>query len=161
MRQPHIAAAALALGLMLSGCESFELPDMPDWFNPKKPLVGERKPIFPEGVPGVQKGVPAELQQGYQPPPEPPQTAEVVEKPKPKAKAKPKPKQAAAPPPSRAATSVTIQPVARQQQPANDPAFPQPPRSAAGSQSTWPTPQQTASQPAPAQSPFPDPPPPR
>jgi hypothetical protein len=160
MRRPLIAAAALALGLMLSGCESFELPDMPDWFNPKKPLVGERKAVFPEGVPGVQKGVPPDLQQGYQPPPESsPQTAEVVEKPKPKAKPKPKPKQAAAPPPSHAATSVTIQPASRQQQPANDPAFPPPP--SAGPQSTWPTPQQTASQPAPAQSPFPPPPPPR
>ena len=37
-------------------------------FNPfgtaKKPLPGDRRPLFPEGVPGVQQGVPPELMRG-------------------------------------------------------------------------------------------------
>jgi hypothetical protein len=142
-RHPLIIASVLALGLTLSGCESFELPV--DWFNNKKPLPGERRSVFPEGVPGVPQGVPAELQQGYQPPSEPPpQAAEVEQKPKPKPK--PKPRQAAAPAqtaPSRPATSLTVQPQGQQQ---------------SGAQAPWPSPRQTASQPAPSQSPFPDPP---
>ena len=40
--------------------------DPSDWvpsdiFGTKKKLAGERKPIFPEGVPGLERGVPAEL----------------------------------------------------------------------------------------------------
>ena len=34
------------------------------WFNQKKPLPGERKAVFPEGVPGVPQGVPPEMVQG-------------------------------------------------------------------------------------------------
>ena len=149
-RQPLVIASALALGLTLSGCETL---DFPDWFNPKKPLPGERRAVFPEGVPGVPQGVPPELQQGYQPPPEPPpQTAATAapEKPKPK----PKPKQTAAPAqpaPARPATSLTVQPGGQQQFGGQQ---------QSGGQSPWPAPRQTASQPAPSQSPFPDPPPP-
>ncbi len=76
-------------------------------FDNKKKLPGERKPVFPEGVPGVTQGIPAELQKGYseqaaQPTPDPATAAvqqltaqpEAKEKPKPKhvAKSKPKPK---------------------------------------------------------------------
>ena len=44
--------------------------------------------MFPEGVPGVPQGVPPELVQGYQPPPEPvPEPPRWPRKPKPKAKA--------------------------------------------------------------------------
>src|SRR3954452_21625214 len=67
-----------------------------EWFNTKKPLPGERKAVFPEGVPGVLQGVPPDLVQGYQQPVEPVPEPRVVEE-KPKAKPKPKPKQAAAP----------------------------------------------------------------
>src|SRR5689334_18486025 len=118
-RHPLVIAAILALGLTLSGCETFE---MPDWFNPKKPLPGERRAVFPEGVPGVQSGVPLELQQGYQPPPEPPP---VVEAEKPKPKARPRPRQQLAAPaqqPQRPATAVTVQPTAQQQAPWQGPA---------------------------------------
>ena len=59
---------SLLFGLALGGCENF---DPENWFNTKKPLPGERKPVFPDGVPGVPQGVPAELARGYQPPPEP------------------------------------------------------------------------------------------
>src|ERR1700742_3487027 len=85
----------LALATMLSSCESF---DPSDWFNTKKPLPGERKEMFPEGVPGVPQGVPAELVQGYKPPAEEPPKEVAEEKPKPvKPKPKPKPKTVAAP----------------------------------------------------------------
>jgi hypothetical protein len=50
------ALLVLALGLGLSACESL------DKMNPFKekevPLAGDRKPLFPEGVPGVQFGAP-------------------------------------------------------------------------------------------------------
>lgn len=115
------AAVLLGLGLGLSGCETAGdwLADLdPFGVNKKTPLPGERKQVFPEGVPGVTQGVPPELKKGAQqtavadpsqpgtpdtaagteeaaaaaPPPKPP--------PKKKAAAKPKPKppaQAAAP----------------------------------------------------------------
>jgi hypothetical protein len=93
-RRPIVLIASLlASGIMLGGCSTF---DPTEWFNTKKPLPGERKDMFPGGVPGVSQGVPAELVEGYrEPPPPPPQVAE--EKPKPKPKPKPRPQQAAAP----------------------------------------------------------------
>ncbi|MEW6452184.1 MAG: hypothetical protein AB1490_16120 [Pseudomonadota bacterium] len=125
---------ALAAGGMLAGCESFDPDSM---FNQKKPLPGDRRAVFPEGVPGVPQGVPQELVQGYQPPAEqpPPEPAPVVEKPKPKPKrvAQPAPRpQRAAPPPQQQA-----------QQPQADQAAP------------WPAPPQQQQT---TQSPFPDPP---
>ena len=92
-RQIVLIASLLASGIMLGGCSSF---DPTEWFNTKKPLPGERKPMFPEGVPGVSQGVPPELVEGYREP-EPPPPRVVEEKPKPKPKPKPRPKQAAAP----------------------------------------------------------------
>ena len=78
----------------LGGCSTF---DPTEWFNTKKPLPGERKAMFPDGVPGVPQGVPPELVEGYQPPPEPPPTAGRRGKAEAKPKPKPRPKQAAAP----------------------------------------------------------------
>jgi hypothetical protein len=133
-RRIVLIASLLASGLVLSGCESF---DPTEWFNTKKPLPGDRKEMFPGGVPGVPQGVPPELVQGYNPPPEPVPEPLPMEKPKakpkPKPKAEPKPREAAAP-----RTSITVAP------------SPQ-----GGAQAPWPN-----SQPAPAQSqsPFPDPP---
>ena len=92
-RRIILIASLLASGIMLGGCSSF---DPTEWFNTKKPLPGERKDMFPGGVPGVAQGVPPELVEGYrEPEPPPPQVAE--EKPKPKPKPKPRPKQAEAP----------------------------------------------------------------
>jgi outer membrane biosynthesis protein TonB len=141
-RRTILTALPLALGLTLGGCESF---DPTDWFNTKKPLPGDRRDVFPGGVPGVAQGVPPELIQGGAPSPEPPPQV-VEEKPKPKAKPKPKPKpqQAAAPPPPPSARTTAGAPQPR-----------------TGNSSAWPEPQQTAGQPAPAQgaaAPFPDPP---
>lgn len=46
----------LPVALMLTGCETF------DKYNPfaekETPLPGERRPLFPEGVPGVDFGAP-------------------------------------------------------------------------------------------------------
>jgi hypothetical protein len=63
-------SAALVAGLVLplAGCESFDLTNLiPDT---KKKLPGERREVFPGGVPGVSQGVPQELVKGYQAPPE-------------------------------------------------------------------------------------------
>jgi hypothetical protein len=73
--------ALLPLTLALGGCEtssfwdsansaSDRFQDMLGSFNPfgtsKKPLPGERRAVFPEGVPGAQQGVPPELMRGNQ-----------------------------------------------------------------------------------------------
>lgn len=59
------AVLALALGLNLAACETFDLTDLiPDT---KKKLAGERKEVFPGGVPGVPQGVPQELVKGNNP----------------------------------------------------------------------------------------------
>lgn len=71
--QRLIAASILvALCGTLSGCgggnsaTSFDPMDMLDFLDQKKPLQGTRKPVFPEGVPGVAQGVPKELYKGNQ-----------------------------------------------------------------------------------------------
>jgi hypothetical protein len=80
-----LTASALSLAELLAGCESFDPTSIFDSeiFNTKKKLPGERRPVFPEGTPGVPQGVPQELVKGYQPPaePEPQQVAEEPEKP--------------------------------------------------------------------------------
>jgi len=85
-----------------------------DMFGSKKPLQGQREPLFPSGVPGASTGIPADLYKGYQAPPDQaaasldsatpitptvgsePAPAAVAEAPKPtpklKRKLKPKPK---------------------------------------------------------------------
>ena len=60
-----LAGAASAL---VSGCSNFSLdPDKLDFsiFDTKQKLSGERKEVFPGGVPGVTPGVPPELIKGY------------------------------------------------------------------------------------------------
>jgi hypothetical protein len=145
---PHhrlvLITSLLAFGVALSGCSSF---DPSEWFNTKKPLPGERKNVFPQGVPGVPQGVPPELVEGYTPPVEPvPEPLPVQEQPKAKPRPKPRPKVAAAPRPV---------PAPRQQQQTQQPAQQQ-----AGGQAPWPA-APAPSQAAPAsqsQSVFPDPP---
>lgn len=61
------AAILVALASTMGGCAStggFEPSDLLDWMDTKKKLPGERKPVFPEGVPGVQQGVPREMYRG-------------------------------------------------------------------------------------------------
>src|ERR1700694_5161762 len=67
--QRLIAATVLiALCAALAGCSggmsSFDPSDLLDWLDTKKKLPGERKPVFPEGVPGLEQGVPKNLYKG-------------------------------------------------------------------------------------------------
>lgn len=140
-----VVVAVLAAMPALAGCSSFD-PDNLDVFglSDKKKIPGDRKPVFPEGVPGVTQGVPPQYIKGNQaaaeaalaapapeaaPPPEEPK----AEPPKPKRKAAAKPKPAAAAP---------VQPVS--QQPQQQQAAPQP-----WPQGSQPAPSGTAAWPAP------------
>ena len=90
-----LLAAFVLAAPVLSGCANFD-PESLDIFGltEKKKLPGDRKPVFPEGVPGVVQGVPPQYIKGNQPPadaalvtPEPaapPPAAAPVEEPKPK-----------------------------------------------------------------------------
>ena len=67
--QRLIAASVLiALSGALAGCSggmsSFDPSDLLDFLDTKKKLPGDRKPVFPEGVPGLEQGVPKELYKG-------------------------------------------------------------------------------------------------
>lgn len=63
--QRLIAGAVLvSLAGALAGCgstSSFDPTDMFDFLDTKKKLPGDRKPVFPEGVPGLEQGVPKDL----------------------------------------------------------------------------------------------------
>ena len=93
--------AVLAFALALAGCDSFDpLDKFQEWDilgQNKTPLKGERKEVFPSGVPGVPQGVPPDMVKGYQPPPEEPPPV-VQAKPEKKAKKKAEKSAAAAPP---------------------------------------------------------------
>jgi hypothetical protein len=61
------ASVLIALSGALAGCGSmsnWDPMDMLDFLDTKKKLPGDRKPVFPEGVPGLQQGVPKELYKG-------------------------------------------------------------------------------------------------
>lgn len=46
---------AAALSLAAAGCESLDILDKLDFMSTqKKPLPGDRKPVFPSGVPGIE-----------------------------------------------------------------------------------------------------------
>ena len=67
--QRLIAASVLiALSGALAGCSSglssWDPTDLLDFLDTKKKLPGERKPVFPEGVPGLEQGVPKDLYKG-------------------------------------------------------------------------------------------------
>jgi outer membrane biosynthesis protein TonB len=130
-------AVMLALGLSLAACSSngeFDPTDITNIFNTKKPLPGERRAVFPEGVPGVPQGVPPDLVKGYQPPLEEaqPLPEPVPEKPKKVAtKPPPKPKPKTAPPQQQPTAAAPARPA----QPAQSAASPWPEPSA---QNPWP-----------------------
>jgi hypothetical protein len=179
MRVRAILPLAVMLGLGAAGCTNGVTGNVGDWVDTvtglipdtKKKLPGERKEVFPEGVPGVSQGVPPEMVKGYQPPetaapPGPEATAAPAAPPR-KGKAKtgapqsiapeeesrhanageaekpkPKPKKnLAAKPPAPAAT-----PAAPAQKPANQGAWPgvSPAQSGAA---PWPAPQSQTTQP--------------
>jgi len=68
MRRIHrvvMLALLIGIGPVIAGCADFD-PDKLDvlGLNEKKKLPGERKPLFPEGVPGVAQGIPPEYTKG-------------------------------------------------------------------------------------------------
>jgi hypothetical protein len=161
-----VVAACLAFAL--SGCETSDMIDkmqatVQDW-NPfgvtKTPLKGERRELFPQGVPGVQQGIPPEYAKGAQTipdpntppeialaPQEPEKKDEAAEKPKPKPKkhaARPKPAAPAPAPRQAKRKPAPEQPAAAEQaapaapQPAPQAAWPAPP--AANQAPQWPEP---------------------
>src|ERR1700728_3008058 len=74
-----IAASVLvALSGAVAGCSSgmssFDPMDYLDWLDTKKKAQGDRKPVFPDGGPGLEQGVPKSLYMGGQQ--EPDRTAE-------------------------------------------------------------------------------------
>ena len=109
MRRPQrlIATAVLiALSGALAGCGStgnFDPSDLLDFLDTKKKLPGDRKPVFPEGVPGLEQGVPKDLYKGTRQQVDDPNAQAAAaapppaEEPKSKRGAKSKGKQAAAP----------------------------------------------------------------
>ncbi|HLX13821.1 MAG TPA: hypothetical protein VKS24_01275 [Bradyrhizobium sp.] len=62
------AFVLIALSSAVAGCSSgfnsWDPMDMLDWLDTKKKLPGERKPVFPDGVPGLEQGVPKSLYKG-------------------------------------------------------------------------------------------------
>src|SRR5215471_5393790 len=158
-KAPHMAsryrlllsAAVLLNGLVLAGCEtggiSDKLGEIGDSVTDmipnggKKKLSGDRKPVFPEGVPGVAQGVPPDLVKGNQPPPDVAET-QVPEPVKQEPKPKPKKKVVAhKPPPPPAAPVQSPQPAAWPA-PAQQPSaqWPAPPAQQPPGQTAWPEP---------------------
>lgn len=54
----RIALLLAPLSLGLAACETLENMNPFDDSNNKKPLAGDRRPVFPDGVPGVQYNAP-------------------------------------------------------------------------------------------------------
>ena len=163
------AGSVIAVAALLAACTKGGQFDPTtildnDMFNTKKPLQGQREPVFPNGVPGANSGIPPDLYKGYQPPPE--QAAENGEgitgaaapqgepqKLEPEAKPKPKPKPKVARAPAKPHTTINVgmanKPKAAAQKQAQAPqpaqtAWPNPNQSARPAQSPWPAPPQTA-----------------
>jgi len=168
MRRVILLAVLAAFASALTACTDFDL-DKLDVFglSEKKKLPGERKELFPEGVPGVTQGIPPEYMKGNQPPPDTAQapaieqgnpaaasaeaakkSAAVEPEPQPKPTRTPKPRTVSQPP-AQAAPQGAVQ-----QQPAP---WPQQTQQAAPqqAQAPWPAPGQTN-----AADPWPSSPPP-
>jgi hypothetical protein len=72
-RSQRLIAAAVLISLSgaLAGCSdsldkltSWDPTDYLDFLDTKKKIPGERKPVFPDGVPGLEQGVPKQLYKG-------------------------------------------------------------------------------------------------
>jgi hypothetical protein len=139
-RRCMLVLAAIGFGFGLSGCASGGLELDPAYWFPdgKKKLPGERREVFPGGVPGVTQGVPPELVRGnpenptnqpeqalapvrQEPPQQPQPEAEERPRPRPKKVARPR----AAPAPAQEPEVHPSQRPVQQQQPAG--AWPAPP----------------------------------
>ena len=132
-----LLATLIAVVPVLAGCADFD-PEKLDvfGFGDKKKLPGDRRPVFPEGVPGVTQGIPPEYLKENLPPPEaalaapvapvnvapaePQQQAAAAPVAEPEPKPKPKPKKKVvkrAPKPKATPAANTRQPAPAQQQP--------------------------------------------
>lgn len=141
-RRRILVLVVLCAAFGLSGCANgqFEM-DPAYWFpDNKKKLPGERREVFPGGVPGVTQGVPQELHRGNQAaqeqalaPVQQDQQQQAEERPKPRPKKVARPRPAPAPEQEEQA-----QPAQRAAQPAPRAAQPAPGGGA------WPAPQQQA-----------------
>jgi hypothetical protein len=64
------ASVLIALSGAIAGCSSgmssFDPMDWLDFLDTKKKAQGDRKPVFPDGVPGLEQGVPKSLYKGAQ-----------------------------------------------------------------------------------------------
>jgi hypothetical protein len=159
-----VLAVLGTLSCAVAGCSTANIDptDMLDFLDTKKKLPGERKPVFPEGVPGLEQGVPKDLYRGSRqqvdqpnpataaaPPPEEPQAKG--------AKSKGRSKQAAAP------SAAAADPDAQPEEEGSTAAAPPPPKPAkiVRRRTTAPPPdppaQQQQAQPAQQQSAFPAP----
>jgi hypothetical protein len=175
--QRLIAAAMLiAFSGVLAGCSSglsgFDPSDLLDFLDTKKKLPGERKPVFPDGVPGLEQGVPKELYKGAQqgdqlqnadaapaepaatPPPEEPKSKHMS-----RSKGKGKPTASVAAPAAAAADEPNGEAMPEEEATQAAPPAPKPTKKLVRRRTTAPPPEQSAA-PQPAQSaqaPFPAP----
>ena len=174
------AAVTVALCSVLAGCggggiSSFDPSDLLDFLDTKKKLPGERKPVFPDGVPGLEQGVPKDLYKGSRQEQLDQQNAAVAAEPAPPAeppKAKKSAKGKGKQPPASASTAPAADPAAapadpdaastEEGAPAAVPPAPKP-KKIVRKRTTAPPPDQSAQPAAPAQSsqqsaaPFPAP----
>lgn len=67
-RSQRLIATAVLISLcgVLAGCSggglsNWDPSDMLDFLDTKKKLPGKREPVFPDGVPGIEQGVPRDL----------------------------------------------------------------------------------------------------
>ncbi len=143
-----LAVVVASTGPVLSACSSSSLDslDPTEWFDTKKKLTGERRPVFPEGVPGVTSGVPPELVKGYHEPEggvsDPAKAAAEAAAETPAKPKKPAPQRTASKPKPKPADS----PAAAQQRPAQAATAPWPAQQQAAQPATtsWPSQQQQA-----------------
>ncbi|QPF88986.1 hypothetical protein [Bradyrhizobium commune] len=155
-RTPRLIAAAVLIAFtgLLGGCSSggFDPSDLMDWLDTKKKLPGDRKPVFPEGVPGLEQGVPKDMYKGaQQQDPNAPAVAALPVEPPPAEAAKPS---------KSAKAKKTRQPAAPAEAPAGEvdgeaqpeaapaPAAPPPKQKIVRKRTTAPPPDQPAQQPA-------------
>jgi hypothetical protein len=155
-RVSRIVAAAIAMCVVtvLGGCATpaWDPTDLLDFLDTKKRAVGERKPVFPGGVPGVSQGVPKDLVRGS---PESRAAAEAQAA----ASAPPPPQQPASPPAKRSRTAAKQPPAQVEIAPddvnvEDEPPPPPPPRRQAQRPQRAPQPQAEPQQQA---NPFPTP----
>ncbi|EJN15304.1 hypothetical protein PMI42_01104 [Bradyrhizobium sp. YR681] len=109
-RTPRLIAAIVLIAFtgVLGGCSGFDPSDMLDFLDTKKKLPGDRKPVFPEGVPGLEQGVPREMYKGaaqQQPDPNAPAVAALPAEPAPPEPAKKGAKAKKSRPPAAAAAA--------------------------------------------------------